>query len=131
MQDSHVVNRPGPARPGVTPRMLRSTRVAHVTRVPRMLRNTVVDMALGMAFDIATGVGCVRDIGVGREAYPYPAAYPNSSVELKFISKFGYRRWNIIFPSRGPGKEPRKGHDQSLRFNPCSRSSALQNLFLP
>ena len=68
MQDSHVVDQPGPAHPRVTPRMLRSIRITHITRVARMLRNTDLDMALGMAHNIATGVGTVRDIGVGREA---------------------------------------------------------------
>ena len=60
--------------------MLRSTRITDITRVARMLPNTVLDMALGIALDIAIGVGIDRDIGVGREAYPYPAGYPHSSV---------------------------------------------------
>ena len=77
-------------------------------RVNRIARNSLdillcmdLDMALGMALEIATGGGMGLDIGVGREAYPYHAAYPNSSAELKFLSKFGYSRWNIIFPSLG------------------------------
>ena len=89
MQDSHVVDHPGPAHPRVTPRMLRSTRITHITRVARMLRNGVLVMALRVALDIATGVGTVREIGVAGEDYPYHAAYPNSSVDVRFLSKFG------------------------------------------
>ena len=68
MQDSEVVDDPVTGHPRVTPRMLCSTRIIHIIRVARMLRNTVIDMALGMALDIATGVGNVGDISIGREA---------------------------------------------------------------
>ena len=78
--------------------MLRGTRITHVIRTALMLRGTTLDMSLGMGLDIATGVGMGREIGVGRERYPYPAAYPNTSVDVRFRSKFGYGRWNIIFP---------------------------------
>ena len=47
-----------------------------------------LDMTLGMALNITTGVGMGRDIGVLRESYPYHAAYPNSSAEVRFLSKF-------------------------------------------
>ena len=131
MQDSHVVDHPGPAHPRVTPRMLRSNRITHMTRVGRKLRNTVLAMALRRALELATGVATVRDIGVGREGYPYHVAYPNSSVEVRFPLNLDSADGILFFHHGDPGKEPRKGHDQSLRFNPCSRSLALQNLFLP
>ena len=54
-------------------RMLCSIRSTLMIRIARIL----LDMPLYMALDIATGVGMVRDIGVGREACPYPPVYLN------------------------------------------------------
>ena len=82
MQDSHLEDHPGPAHPRVTARMGRSS---HITRVAPILRNTVTLVALRMGLDIATGVGTGREIGVGREAYRYPAAFPTSTVEVRFL----------------------------------------------
>ena len=86
MQDLHIADRPGLSLHRVARRMLPSTRMSHIIRTARMLLNMAQDMvlhmALGMALDIATGVEIVRDIGLSREAYPYPAAYPNSNMEL-------------------------------------------------
>ena len=42
----------------------------------------ILDMARGMCRDIATGVGMVRHIGVGPEAYPFPAAYRSSHADV-------------------------------------------------
>ena len=63
--------------------MLGSTRLIRFARI-------LLDMALGMALEIAPGVGMGRDMGECREDYPYPATYPNSSGEVRFLSQFGY-----------------------------------------
>ena len=75
--------------------ILRSTRVI---RIARIRLDILLCMDLDMALEIATAVGMGLDIGVGCVAYPYHAAYPNTSVDVRFLSKFGYGRWNIIFP---------------------------------
>ena len=75
MQDLHTADHPVLALLRVAHRTLRSTPTTRVTRIVRMLRGMpvgigmmVLDMNLGMAPDTATGVGMVRDIGVGPEA---------------------------------------------------------------
>ena len=83
--------------------MLRSTSIIHIARVARMLRNTVLVMALRMALDISSGVGTVRDIGVGREAYRYPAGYPISSVEVRFLSNLDTADGILYFHHGDPG----------------------------
>ena len=84
---------PGLAFLRVSRRMLRTSRSRRISRIARMLLVTtlhmVLDMALGISLDTATGEGMGRDIGVGREAYAYPAAYPNSNSEVRPISTSG------------------------------------------
>ena len=93
--------------------MLHSIRSTRTVCIARVFLGMPLDMAPRMALDTATGVGMVPDIGLGREAYPYPAAFPNSRVEVRSLSKFGYRRW--IFHHGDSRKEAGKGHDQSLQ----------------
>ena len=93
MQDSHTADPLGLTHRRVAPHMLRDI---HITRIARMLRNTELDMALGMALDIATGVRIARDNGVGVETCTYPAAYRNSSVEARSLTNCGYSRWSTI-----------------------------------
>ena len=42
-------------------------------------------MVLNTVLDSAIGVGIDRDIGVGHDAYPYPAAYPNLRAEAQSL----------------------------------------------
>ena len=109
MQDMHTADRPVLAHPRVGHRMLESSPTTLIVRVARMFRGMPLDMgldmALGMALDTATGVCTVRDIGVGREGYPYLAPYPNSIAEVKSPSNCGFSKWTITFPS----PESRKG----------------------
>ena len=99
-QHLHTADHPGLALSRVAFRMLRSIRMIRIDRM--LLARTldmVRDMALGMALDTATGVGMVRDIGVGREALPYHAVYPNTKADVKSLSSSGFSKWNSIFVS--------------------------------
>ena len=71
MQGLHIADPPGVALRRVAHHMLRSSRTTATICIARMLLGIlfvtmVLEMAPGMALDIATGVGMVRDIGVSR-----------------------------------------------------------------
>ena len=101
LQSFHTADWPVLALLRVAHLMLRITRT---TRIARMLRGMVLgmmvlDMALGMARDTATGVGMVRDIGVGAEADLFPVPYRNSNAAVRSLSSSGCSKWSITFPS--------------------------------
>ena len=62
----------------------------------RMARISKVGRVARMDLDMAIGVGVARDIGVGREAYPYAGLNPSSSAEAQPLSRSGVEPFSAI-----------------------------------
>ena len=106
MQDSHVVDHPGLADPRGELRIICSTRISHITRVSRMLRNKVQDIALRMALDKATGVGTSRH-RTRSNGVPIPSAVPKFKRGDQIPIKLWIQQIESYFPSKGiPERKP-------------------------
>ena len=101
MQELHTADRAGLAPPRVAYPTLRSTRIRRIARMfLGMPLDMDLDICLGMARDIATGLAMFREIGVGHVAYLYHSESRNSRAEVKSLSNFGSSRWSTISLSR-------------------------------